>query len=295
MRRPSFLSPDPTAARVVPATGFTAALTIVSSAATAFLAVFAIALSLAAGDLATRWETELAGTATVRLPAPEEGQDVPVEIILEALKQTPGIGTAHRLDDGEQAALLAPWFGSDLPLDSLRLPILIEVTEIGDGPDVEGLNLRLEAEAPGAVYDNHGRWRAPLAEAAGWLRKLGTVSLVLIAGVMAVTIALAASAALAANGQVIDVLRLVGARDVWITRAFVQRFTVRAAAGAGVGTVLGMMALLLMPGGAETGILAGLGLSGANWLWPLVIPPAAALLAYAATRAAAARRLGRAP
>ena len=295
MKRPSFLSTDPTAARVVPATGFTAALTIVSSAATAFLAVFAIALSLAAGDLATRWETELAGTATVRLPAPDEGQDVQVATILEALKQTPGIGTAHRLDDGEQAALLAPWFGSDLPLDSLRLPILIEVTEIGDGPDVEGLNLRLEAEAPGAVYDNHGRWRAPLAEAAGWLRKLGTVSLVLIAGVMAVTIALAASAALAANGQVIDVLRLVGARDVWITRAFVQRFTLRAAAGAGVGTLIGMIALLLMPGGTETGILAGLGLSGAEWLWPLVFPPAAAMLAYAATRAAAARRLGRAP
>ena len=295
MKRPSFLSTDPTAARVVPATGFTAALTIVSSAATAFLAVFAIALSLAAGDLATRWETELAGTATVRLPAPDEGHDVQVATILEALKQTPGIGTAHRLDDGEQAALLAPWFGSDLPLDSLRLPILIEVTEIGDGPDVEGLNLRLEAEAPGAVYDNHGRWRAPLAEAAGWLRKLGTVSLVLIAGVMAVTIALAASAALAANGQVIDVLRLVGARDVWITRAFVQRFTLRAAAGAGVGTLIGMIALLLMPGGTETGILAGLGLSGAEWLWPLVFPPAAAMLAYAATRAAAARRLGRAP
>ncbi|AZQ69029.1 cell division protein FtsX [Silicimonas algicola] len=295
MRRPSFLSTDPTAARVVPATGFTAALTIVSSAATAFLAVFAIALSLAAGDLATRWETELAGTATVRLPAADEGQDVQVATILEALKQTPGIGTAHRLDDGEQAALLAPWFGTDLPLDSLRLPILIEVTEIGDGPDVEGLNLRLEAEAPGAVYDNHGRWRAPLAEAAGWLRKLGTVSLILIAGVMAVTIALAASAALAANGQVIDVLRLVGARDAWITRAFVQRFTLRAAAGAGAGTLIGMIALLLMPGGAETGILAGLGLSGVEWLWPLVIPPAAALLAYAATRAAAARRLGSAP
>ena len=294
MRRPALLTADPTAARVVPATGFTAALTIVSSAATAFLAVFAIAISLAAADLAARWETELAGTATVRLTASDEAEDKRVEAILEALKQTPGIGTARQLDVSEQTALLAPWFGTDLPFDSLRLPVLIAVTEIGDGPDVDGLNLRLEAEAPGAVYDNHGRWRAPLAEAAEWLRRLGTISLVLIAGVMGVTIALAASAALSANGQVIDVLRLVGARDAWITRAFVRRFTLRAAAGAGLGTILGMIALLLMPGGAETGILAGLGLSGAELLWPLVIPPVAATLAYAATWAAAARRLGRA-
>ena len=33
------------------------------------------------------------------------------------LRQTPGVGAARRLDDNEMRGLLAPWFGTDLPVD----------------------------------------------------------------------------------------------------------------------------------------------------------------------------------
>jgi len=285
------LAGDRTARRVVPPSGFSAALTIVSAAAMAFLAVFAIAMALAAGGLAQRWETELAGTATVTVPGDPASLPERVGAVLKALSETPGVVSARALTADEQKALLAPWFGTDLPLDALDLPALIEVTETPAGPDAVGLKQRLAAEAPGAVYDNHDRWRAPLVAAAARLRSLALIALALIAGVTAVTIALAASAALAANGQVIDVLRLVGARDGWITGAFVRRFTARAFAGALAGTALGAAAVALIPGTSGAGILSGLGLSGAEWLWPLVVPPGAAALAWAATRIAAARRL----
>ncbi len=281
---------DTTATRIVPPSGFTAALTLTSAAAMAFLAVFAIALYLATGELAARWEAELAGTATVRLPASEDGE-VRAEAVLAALSQTPGIASARRVSDEEQLGLLAPWFGEGIPLEKLRLPVLIEVTETGEGPDVTGLTARLSAEAPGAVYDNHSRWRVPLVDAAARLRQLGAVAMVLIGGVTAVTIALAASSALAANRQIIDVLRIVGARDGWIAAAFTRRFTLRAFVGAFVGTILAMIAVALVPGGVETGVLSGLGFDGAEWLWPLLVPFAAAGLAFAATWAAAARRL----
>ena len=49
-------------------------------------------------------------------------------------------------------------------------------------------------------------------------------------------ITLAANAALATNAQVIRVLRLIGARDTYIARAFVRRFTLRALSGAAIGT-----------------------------------------------------------
>lgn len=287
----SFLSGDKTANRVVPPSGFTATLTVISAAAMSFLAVFAIALALASGELATRWEAELQGTATVRIAAPENQSDQQALAVLAALKQTPGIASARRLDDVEQQALLAPWFGEGVPLDKLRLPVLIEVTEVGDGPDETGLKQRLAAEAPGAVYDSHGRWRAPLIDAATRLRQLGLTALLLIAGVTAVTVALAASAALSANGQIIDVLRLVGAKDRWITQAFVRRFTLRTFLGALAGAIIAMIVVALIPGGVETGVLSGLGFDGLEWLWPLVVPPMAAALAFGATWVAAARRL----
>jgi cell division transport system permease protein len=121
---------------------------------------------------------------------------------------------------------------------------------------------------------------------------LGALSLGLIAATTAVIITLAAGAALAANAQVIQVLRLVGATDAYIADAFVRRFTLRAGAGALAGVALGMLALLALPSaGASAGILTGIGLSGFGWLLPLAVPPLAAAVAFVATRMAARRSL----
>jgi cell division transport system permease protein len=192
----------------------------------------------------------------------------------------------------EQRLLLAPWFGPDLPLDALPMPQLIEVTEAPPGYDREGLRQRLAAEAPGAVLDDHTRWREPLAEAASRLRLLGLLSIGLILAAMAAMITLAANAALSANAQVIRVLRLVGAEDRFIARAFVRRFTLRALAGAGLGAVAGTLGILALPSAdAAGGFLTGLGFQGVGWLWPLALPPLAALVAYGATRLAAHSKL----
>jgi len=282
--------------RVVPPSGFTATLTLFTAAAMAFLAVFALALSLATGRLADRWGNELARTATVRISAPEGQMAAQTAAALRVLETTTGVAGARALDDAEQAALLAPWFGPDLPLDQLPIPRLIEVTETAQGFDAQGLRLRLAAEVPGAVLDDHTRWRDPLVRAASRLRLLGWLSLALIGAAMAAMITLAAQAALAANAQVITVLRLVGAQDGFIARAFVRRFAVRGLGGAAIGTGLGCLAILALPAArVEGGFLTGLGFQGWHWLWPLLIPPLAGLVAYAATRAAARRRLEKMP
>ena len=282
----------PRADRVVPPSGHTARLTIFTAAAMAFLAVFALALSLATGRLAERWASELARTATVRVSAPQGQVETQLRAALEVLRTTPGVASARVLDEAEERALLEPWFGPDLPLDTLPIPKLIEVIEGEPGIDAEGLRLRLRAEAPGAVLDDHTRWRQPLVKAADRLRMLGLVAIVLIAGATAAMITLAANSALAANGQVIRVLRLVGARDSYIARAFVRQFTLRAFAGALAGTVLGVAAIAFLPDAETAGnFLTGLGFRGAEWLWPLVIAPLAAVVAFVATRVAAFRVL----
>jgi cell division transport system permease protein len=288
----SLLKPDRHADRVVPPSGHTAWLTSFTAGAMAFLAVFALALSIAAGRLADRWSDALERTATVRLSAPEDQIDVQTAAILAVLTTTPGVASARAMTDEEQRALLTPWFGPDLPIDALPLPRLIELTEATPGYDAEGLRQRLSAEAPGAVLDDHTRWRRPLAVAAARLRLLGLLSIGLIATATAAMITLAANAALSANAQVIKVLRLVGARDSYIARAFVRRFTLRALSGAAVGTVLGMIGVALLPStDTAGGFLTGLGFQGTGWLLPLTLPPLTALVAFAATRASAFRKL----
>lgn len=287
----TLLKGDATAEGVVPRTGYTAMLTIASAAAMAFLAVFVLSLALTAGRQATDWEASLADTATLRISAPVEMASAQADTVETILSQTPGIGATRRLTNDEQALLLQPWFGTDLPIETLRLPILIDITLTEDGPDVIGLRQRLAAEAPGAVYDDHGRWRAPMIDAARGLRTLSLTALILIATVIGVTVALAASAAISANGQVIDVLRLVGAEDRYITRAFTRRFTLRTLAGAAAGTLIGLVAVALIPTVAGGGLASAVGFQGGEWIWPFLVPLAAAALAFAATRAAAARRL----
>ena len=276
---------DPQADRVVPPTGTTARLTIFVAAVMAFLAVIALALSLSTGRVADRWADELAQAATLRLPAGSTG----LEKALQILETTPGVASAHALTADEQQALLTPWFGTDIPLDSLQIPQLIDV--IADDPayDAAGLQARLDGEIPGAVLDDHGAWRDPLLAAAARVRLIGWVVILLIGASIAATITLAAQAALAANVQVIRVLRLVGARDVYIARAFVRRFTLRAGIGAIAGVVLGVIVVQVLPDGA--GFFADIGFVGVGWIWPVIIPLLAAGAAFFATRAAAMTRL----
>lgn len=278
--------------RIVPPAASTVRLTAFTSAVMAFLSVFALALSLATGRLAHRWSQELAQTSTIRISAPSDQIELQIQAVEHVLSTTPGVGSARVLTEQEQRQLLEPWFGSDLPLDGLPFPILVEVIEERHGIDADGLRQRLAAEAPGAILDDHTRWRRPLVQAADRVRGLGLISLLLIVAATAAMITLAAQASLAANSRVIGVLRLVGAQDTYIARAFVRRLTLRTLAGATAGTAGGMIAITLLPEMDAAGsFLTGLGFRGWHWAWPLLVPPIAALTAFLATRSAASRML----
>lgn len=280
---------DKGADRIVPPTGFTATLTVLTAAAMAFVAVLALAVSLAAGRLALDWEAQLAQGASLRISAPQDQMAGQIQTALSILDQTPGVASARALSDVEQRALLAPWFGPDLPVEGLPIPQLIEIIETSDGFDAVGLRLRLAGEVPGAVLDLHERWRAPLRDAAARLRLLGWIVSALLGCAMAGMVTLAAHAALAANGQVIEVLRLVGALDDYIAGAFVRRFTRRGLIGATSGMLVGLAALEIMPDmGAG---LTGLQFEGWHWVVPIALPLVAGGLANLATRKAARRVL----
>ncbi len=283
---------DPQADRAVPPTGSTARLTVFVAAVMAFLAIMALAISMTAGRVADLWAQELAQSATLRLPVDAQNADALLLSALDVLETTPGVISARALSTDEQEALLAPWFGPDLPLSDLPIPQLIAIVTDDATYDAEGLRARLQAQVPGAVLDDHSVWRAPLMDAAGRVRLISTMVTLLIAATVAAMITLAAQASLAANVQVIRVLRLVGARDGYIARAFVRRFTLRAGFGAILGVILGAIALALMPEGeAGQSILLGVGFAGAEWLWLVAIPLLSAIVAFFATRAAAFRRL----
>ena len=278
--------------RVVPPTSVTANLTLFTSAVMGFLMVFALALSLAAARLAEHWSDALARSATLKISAPLEQLDQQVNKALTILKTTPGVVQANIIDLDEQRRLLEPWFGPDVPVELLALPALIDIREDRKGFDSENLRLRLLADVPGAVLDDHTRWRRPLAIAAGRLSTLGWLSIILMMGASAAMITLAARAAMSANAQVISVLRLIGATDAYIASAFVRRFSLRALSGAALGCIAAAGAVYFLTEDEDKlSILTGIGFTGLEWLWLLFIPLLNGNVAFLATRWAAKKVL----
>ena len=149
----------------------------------------------------------------------------------------------------------------------------------------------MRGEIPGAVLDEHERWRGPLVRAADGLRLLALASMALMLAAMAAMITLAANASLAANTQIISVLRLVGAQDGFIAQGFVRRFTWRGFVGALIGTSLGVLSVAFLPETSEDGLLTDLGYKGIGWALPFMVPLVVASIAFMATLAAAQSKL----
>lgn len=288
----SFLFGSSPSDQVVPPKGNAAWLTGFASAAMAFIAVFALTLSLAVGRLADYWSLDLARTATVQIVAEGDDLTAQTDAALRVLRTTPGIESAEIIDKSEQLALLEPWLGSNLPVNTLPIPEMIDVRLSADGPDVASLILRLKAEAPAASFDDHNTWRTPMLEASKRLRLMVALSLVLTALITIIIVVLSANNALASNQNIIRTLRLLGARDSYIAHAFVRRITLRATLGAALGMALAMIAVISFPSqSATSGLLSGMALSGADWMYPVLVPVLVGISAFTASRLAARHHL----
>jgi len=273
------------AARVVPPRGISAWLITLTATAMTFLAVIALAFSFTASRVADAWAAELASSLTIRVAAPLEQMKMQTDATLNVLNTTPGITSARIIENEEQAALLEPWLGTGIDMERFSLPTLIAVEESEDGPDRKGLALRLQAEAPGAKLDDHGRWRAPMIAAAERVRNIGGFVLFLVLVALIAVVLLAVQAAVVSNAANISTLRLIGARDTFIVRAFVRRITLRALLGALIGAVVGLGVLMVQ--GQEEAFSAALGFAGREWIAAVLLVPIVGVITFAATRISA--------
>lgn len=257
-----------------------------------FFAVLALVLGLAAERLSADWDAELADSATLQIVGSEAELETQARAALEVLRTTPGVLSVRMIEVEEQRALLEPWLGTGAALDGLPLPLLIAIEADYAVLDRDALAGRLAADAPGAVFDDHAAWRAPLLATAERLAAFAWASLGLVGVAFIAVATLAARAAMAASGRDIRTMRLVGARDRFISRAYTRRFAVRAFGGAAVGAAAALGLVALLPSAGEAGIpRLALGLEGWHWALPLLVPVLAGSLAWLATARAVRRAL----
>lgn len=260
------------------------------AAALVFLATFTLALGASGLRLEREWVGPEADLATLQVIAEQDAVEPQARAALEVLRTTPGVREVRLVAVEEQRALLASWLGADLAVDDLPLPLLIEVAADRDTLDRSALDARLAAAAPGAVYDDHAGWRAPLAAAAGRVAAFAFATLALLAAVLAAVVALVTAGSVAKNAGAVRTLRLVGARDRFISTAFTRR-AARLTAGAAIaGGAAAAAFLAMLPSESGQGFFL-IAIAPQGWGWAAMIAPPLVAVAVASGAAwFAARR-----
>jgi cell division transport system permease protein len=216
--------------------------------AMAFLAALALGGWVATASLAQHWRLGAAAAMTVQVTHPTDpaaqGTGTRESAVVALLNGTPGIAEARALTDDQVADLLRPWLGSGMERLSIPLPAVVQVHLSEDGPDLDALDRRLNAVAPGTLTETHGVWIGRLSALARSLQACAGVALLVVACVAVSVIAVATRAGLSARREAIEIVHGLGATDGYIAARFAGRATMLAAIGALVGALLALPVLL---------------------------------------------------
>lgn len=261
----------------------------------AFLAALALGASLIADRATEGWRHGLAAKLTVQV-LPADGVNAAATLDRETgaavklLRATPGIAHAAPLSESELDALVAPWVGKGGLTADIPLPRLIDASLVpGADLDIAGLTAGLKRVAPHAVLDDHQSWIARLSAIADTVRYSAYVVLLLIAGATAAVVSFATRAGLAAHHEMVALLHQMGARAGFIAGT-VERHYFLSALGAGLlGTLLAALLFLSVGGLEHFGVeavpfLPPLLLDWTELAWLVLVPAAAALIAWATAR-----------
>ena len=269
-----------------------------------FLACLALGFVLTLSRLATEWTDGLSGSVTVQLlPSAQIAPDDQVKEALRLVQNWPGIFSARALSRAESAKMLEPWLGDGNVLNDLPVPQLIEVVLTPGRPvELEGLGKALADGVPGAHLDDHQRWNQELAAFAASSEAVGWAVLLLIALATFAIVIFATQAGLQAHKEIVEVVHMIGARDVFIASEFQRHFLWLGVRGGLIGLALAAATLLgtsffwdsrEAPVGAQ--YLPQLVTSPFHYIWLLAVPVAIGLIAMYTARYTVLRVLGRMP
>ncbi|MGE4323929.1 MAG: cell division protein FtsX [Sphingobium sp.] len=264
-----------------------------------FLTVLAAAAGLGLGAAVRSMSADLAGRATVQVvEADADARDRLTARVLQALRGADGVRAARPVDPAMLAEQLRPWLGADATSGDLPIPALIDVELRGEGQaaTVDRLRAKLSALSPKVRIEPHAAFLKPLAgllSALGWLAA-GIVALMALA--TGAVVVLAARGAHDSHRGTIDVLHLMGATDLQITRLFQRRIAIDALLGCTVGFAVAILVIVALGGRlAATGsdLLRGASLPWTDWLLLLALPLGGIVLSTLAARWTVLRSLWR--
>jgi len=265
-----------------------------------YLAALAQAGLFGLNGLVQRWDTGMAATLTVQIPADLDGGQATtarrLQIAMNMLSNTSGVIRADVISEEKVLQLLRPWLGL-IEAGDVPLPTLIDVeTNPNLNLDVRVLQKKLAQRIPGVQVDDHGVWLARLIAMVRTLEGLagGVLAFILLA--TTATVMFTTRTGLTVYAEAIEVLHLTGAHDRYIAKQFAERALGLGFKGGLYGLVLAVPTLLLlgyMSGRMEAGLIPDISLGLLGWASLVILPLFSALAAGLTARITVMQNLRR--
>lgn len=256
-------------------------------AALSFVVAIAIGAAFSLAALTASWGDLGGDRLTVRVDG-AAGAETVVRDLVEELGRMPEVERVEALPRRAVAEMLAPWIGSAAETagqDALPLPLLIEV-RLDEPTAARTIEARLSGRE-GVVIDRADTWLKPLQQLAGLAGLVaGALAALAISVIVLVTI-FATRAALSAQQDTVELLRLIGADESYIAKRFQRHAMWQGLAGGLGGALPGLIVIGFGAGAARLEgsiLLAGLSPTLTGWIVMAVLPALIALVAMTTAR-----------
>jgi cell division transport system permease protein len=189
------------------------------------LACLAALLTLASDRAAQGWARDIRSEVTIQVrPTGLETGSVAAAKAAEVLAGVKGVAEAAAVEPEKAKALIEPWLGKDV-VDDLPIPNLVEVRLDPKAPaKKQAMMDSLSTNNIDATLDDHSVWLKDVEQSALVARLIAFGVFLLIGSMTAAVAGFATRASLTARANVVDVLSLCGASDLFIAQRFQFRF-----------------------------------------------------------------------
>ena len=211
-----------------------------------FLTALTVLIGLMGFRLSHSWQQDLAGTMTIQvLEAPDPLDPDPGPKIVDIIKDISPRHSVSVVSQTESRQLLRPWIGDlDLP-DDLALPALVRLDAL-KSDHLSQLQERLDAEGFVVDIDDHSVWRKNIQRTWRAVQIALVLIIIIIMAASTFISSYATQSVLRARQNIIDVLSHVGARENYVAQLFISRFGSLGLKAACLGTVLALLAVLVL-------------------------------------------------
>jgi cell division transport system permease protein len=224
-----------------------------------FLACMAAMVVMASDRAAHGWSRDIRSEVTVQVrPTGLESGSVAAAKAAEVLAGVKGVGQVTALEPEKAKALIKPWLG-DAVLDDLPIPNLVEVTLDAKRPaTVQVMTNALLAADIDASIDDHSTWLKDVEQSALTIRLISLGIFFIIFSATGAVVGFATRAGLTARADIVDVLSLCGASDIFIAERFQWRFARMTFESGllGAGLAAGVMTLIKATGSSQSFAIA---------------------------------------